>query len=308
MDRYRRMMERIAGGARILMDGATGTEVERRGAAQLDNAWNAGAALCDPDLVRQVHVDYLTSGAELIISNTFATTLHALADAGEGTRFEAYNRRGVELAVEARTAAGADTALVAGGISYWSFTGRDPTLAALGASVARQAAIMAEAGADLLVLEMMVDLDRMLATLDAAMTSGLPVWVGMSCAPNDDGTMCLWNGAPLAQAISAVAARGAEMLCIMHTEVAYVEGCLDVADAVWRGPVCVYAHSGRMVGQDWTFDGVISPEAYAAYAARWLARGVQVIGGCCGVGPAHIALLRTLPAFGSSGHHADGIA
>ena len=101
MSRYNKMMQRIAAGECILIDGATGTEAERRGVPQLDNAWNGGGALSHPDIVRQVHLDYLAAGAEMIISNSFATHLHALEAASEGARFEAYNRRAVELAVEA---------------------------------------------------------------------------------------------------------------------------------------------------------------------------------------------------------------
>ena len=63
MSRYNRIMHRIAAGECILIDGATGTEAERRGVPQLDNAWNGGGALSHPDIVRQVHLDYLAAGA-----------------------------------------------------------------------------------------------------------------------------------------------------------------------------------------------------------------------------------------------------
>ncbi|MGB0385433.1 MAG: homocysteine S-methyltransferase family protein [Ardenticatenaceae bacterium] len=75
-------MQRIHHGERILIDGATGTEVERRGVPQLDNAWNGGGALTHPDIVRQIHEDYIGCGAQIVISNTFATARHVLRDAG----------------------------------------------------------------------------------------------------------------------------------------------------------------------------------------------------------------------------------
>ena len=122
MSRYDRLMKRIADGGRILIDGATGTEIERRGVPQLDNAWNGGGALSDPDVLREVHEDYIREGAEIIISNTFATHRQALRAAGVEHQFDAFNRRGVELAIEARDRLGANDVLVAGGISYWSWT------------------------------------------------------------------------------------------------------------------------------------------------------------------------------------------
>ena len=66
MARYNSLMERASD--MILMDGATGTEVERRGVIQLNNAWNGGAALSDPDILQAVHEDYIQNGAEIMSS------------------------------------------------------------------------------------------------------------------------------------------------------------------------------------------------------------------------------------------------
>jgi homocysteine S-methyltransferase len=289
-------MSRIATGEKILIDGATGTEIERRGVPQLDNAWNGGGALSHPDILRQVHLDYIKAGAEVVISNTFATHMHALEDAGEAEHFEAYNRRGVELAREAVDASGKSGVLVAGGISYWSWSKRLSTADKIGEPAARQARIMADAGADLIMLEMMVDLDRMAVTIEAALTCGLPVWVGLSCKPNTEGEMCLYNGDTLASAVEMVKTYDVPLISIMHTEVEYVDSCLEILKSTWSGPVGVYAHSARWVNDKTIFDGTISAQNYAIAAQGWLDNGVQVIGGCCGMGVDHIDALRPLVA------------
>ena len=129
MSRYSELMQRIRAGECILIDGATGTEIERRGVPQLDNAWNGGGALSHPQVLREVHEDYLQIGAEIIISNNFATHYYALRDAGEAERFADYNRRGVELAIEARDRAHKPTALVAGGWVLPRQRGRSPSSA-----------------------------------------------------------------------------------------------------------------------------------------------------------------------------------
>ena len=126
LNRYQKLAARLDDGELILIDGATGTEIERRGVPQLENAWNGGGALSHPDVVREVHQDYIGAGAQIIISNTFATCRHALCDAGVAEHFEALNRRGVELAVEARERSANPDIVVAGGISYWSWTGESP--------------------------------------------------------------------------------------------------------------------------------------------------------------------------------------
>ena len=151
--RYESFMARIASGECILTDGATGTEAERRGIPQLENAWNGGGALSHPDIIRQIHRDYLDAGAEVVISNSFATHRHALVDAGEADRFEDYNRRAVELAVEARDMSGATGALVGAGMSYWSWTDSPPLAAEMRRAATRQAEVMAAAGADVIMLD-----------------------------------------------------------------------------------------------------------------------------------------------------------
>ena len=83
MDRYNKLMNRAQEGECILIDGATGTEVERRGVPKLDNAWNGGGALSHPEIVKQIHKDYIQSGAEIVISNTYPTTKQALRDANQ---------------------------------------------------------------------------------------------------------------------------------------------------------------------------------------------------------------------------------
>jgi len=288
MNRYDALVARLQAGETVLIDGGTGTECERRGIPQLENAWNGGGAFSHPDVVRAIHQDYLEHGAELIISNTFATSLHALEAAGESHRFDDYNRVAVELAIEARDACTRPAAVVAGGISYWSWTGEHPPLSEIEASVGQQAAVMRDAGADLLMLEMMIDIDRMLTTLAAAQTSGLPVWVGISCAPNSEGVMALWNGEPLVDTLAALAGTGVPLLSIMHTDVEYVEACLDILQDHWDGMTGVYAHSGTAVDGEWVFHDTSSPHDYTAYCQSWMKRDMHVVGGCCGIRPDHM--------------------
>lgn len=300
MTRLDDLMAQIDAGQIVLIDGATGTECERRGVPQLDGAWNGGGALSHPDIVRDVHADYIALGAQLIIANTFATHRHALEAAGVADDFVAYNRRGTELAVEARASAGADAVVVAGGISNWTWTGSHPSLDVLRRNTADQAGALKAAGAELLVLEMMIDIDRMTATLDGAVTAGLPIWVGFTCGSEegepfvDDGSVRLRDGELLADAIAALEAYDVDAITIMHTDVGMIDDCIDVALDAWPGVVGVYAHSGDYVNGAWVFDSVVSPDEYVIAARRWLDRGVRVIGGCCGIGPDHIRALAAV--------------
>lgn len=294
VSRYDRLMSRISNGERILIDGATGTEIERRGVPQLENAWSGGGALSHPDILRTVHEDYIREGAEIVISNSFATHRQALRAAGVEDQFETLNRRGVELAMEARDRMQAPDVLVAGGISYWAWAGEWVTSPELSASAAEQAAIMGDAGADMLMLEMMVDIERTLVTLESAQKSGLPVWVGFSCKSDEAGTMVLLHDEPLADALDALKDKNVPVVSIMHTSVQHIDPCLDVVEDHWSGPVGVYAHSARWENGVCYYDVTASPQEYASHSKAWLGRGVQVIGSCCGLGVGHIHALKPL--------------
>ncbi len=295
-NRYQKLVSRMDAGELILIDGATGTEIERRGVPQLNNAWNGGGALSHPSIVREVHQDYIEAGSQIIISNTFATCEHTLRDAGMAEHFETLNRRGVELAVEARDQSQAPDVLVAGGISYWSFTGNKPSLSALSASVTDQAGIMKNAGADLLMLEMMIDIDRMCVTLEGALASDLPVWVGVTCKIDSQGVVCLRNGEPLSSALESLKTYTIPLISIMHTEVDIITECLSALNDSWAGSTGVYAHSrgDRVTNHNkhaWDFDGVISPEDYLQASNEWCAQGINALGCCCGLGVEHIKTL-----------------
>src|SRR5215204_4880549 len=96
------LQQRLEEGEVVILDGATGTELERRGAPMDDAAWDAAALATHPDMVREVHEDYIRAGADVIITNTFATARHVLEPAGMGGQFRELNTRAVTLAKEAR--------------------------------------------------------------------------------------------------------------------------------------------------------------------------------------------------------------
>ena len=294
MTRYLEFVDRFKDEIPILIDGATGTEAERRGVPQLTNAWNGGGALSHPEIIKEIHLDYIRHGAEIVISNSFATSKQALNDARLEHLFEEYNRRSVELAIEARNISKKTNILVAGSICYQRFPTGEPNKNTLFEDIFEQAVILRDAGADLLILEMMLDIDLTLITLDAALKTGLPVWVGLSCKKNSDGNICLLGGDLLTDCLKELKKKSVPLVNIMHTEVDLISECLDVLDADWDGYVGVYAHTGLYKNPEWIFDDIISPEDYAEASKIWIERKINIIGGCCGIRSEHIKCLNTL--------------
>ena len=96
-----RLQERLERGDVVILDGAMGTEWQRRGVPMDGIAWSAAAMATHSDTVRAVHEDYLRAGVEVLITNSFATSRHVLTPVGLGDRVKELNRRSVELAREA---------------------------------------------------------------------------------------------------------------------------------------------------------------------------------------------------------------
>ena len=288
MQKYNETIRKMNAGECLLIDGATATEMERRGVPQLKNAWNGGGAMSHPDILKDIHKSYILSGAKVVISNTFATCKHTLEDAEEVHNFEKLNANALKLAKAACSELGKEDVIVAGGISYWSFTGNHPSLFQLKSNISEQAQILAHSGAELLMLEMMVDIDRMLVTLQAALETNLPVWVGLSCHKNQNNEICLLNGEPLEKAVKSLTGTKVDLISIMHTDVDYVEECLEILSSEWTGLTGVYAHSGQMKDGDWTFNDVIGKEEYSRHVSSWIQRGVNLVGGCCEITTDHM--------------------
>ncbi len=291
------LSERLARKEVVLIDGGVGTDLELAGVPMIPGAWCGGSALTHPTELLQVHMSHIEAGAQVIIANTFASSRHVLAQAGLAGDFEAINRVGVEIALAARAKTGADHVTVAGSISTTDQGGDVPDPATELANFTDQVAILAEAGAELIVLEMMRDTPRTLLALQAAESTGLPIWVGLSCIITDGVPYMMLGTDTLADTLRALKGHPIQALAIMHTEVVDTDACLDVLQEHWAGPVGVYAQTGDWIHPNWQFINTISHEDYSEVCQRWVGRGVQIIGGCCGITDEHIKHLRdSLPS------------
>jgi S-methylmethionine-dependent homocysteine/selenocysteine methylase len=293
---------KLARGEVVILDGTTGTELQRRGAPMDDAAWCAVATMTHGDLLRGIHADYIRAGADIVTTNTFSSARHMLEGAGHGDRTPEFHRRAAEIAREAvAQAAGGRPVAVAGSISTMrpimkGVDRRDPAFVLpperMAANYREAALALAEAGVDLLLLEMICDLERGEMALEAARATGLPVWVGMSAQRREPGPlMSFHEDGPSFQAlVEHHAARPVGALGVMHSSLDDTEEALPMLLERATMPVMVYPESGYFRSPDWEFVHV-EPDSFAEAGARWVARGARIVGGCCGLGPEHIAAL-----------------
>ncbi len=282
--------QRIATGGTVILDGATGTELQRRGVPMHEEAWSAAALLTHPTVVRAVHEDYIHAGARVITANTFGTSRALLERAGLADRTRELNRTAVALARSARERVACDESVaIAGSIHIWHRPDDDRTLRA---DLDEQSALLAESGVDLIVLEMMTALDETALAIEASRATGLPVWVGLSVRHAENGEVVLLRDAePLAAAMEAWVSLGAAAFLVMHSLPDVTRPALDILRGRWTGPCGAYAHMGTFTMPDWHWVNMLTPEEYAEHAATWVERGARLIGGCCGLGPEYIDVL-----------------
>ena len=297
MTTYEDLMARLDAGRVIIMDGGTGTELQRRGVPMDGYAWSAAAIDTHPEAVRAVHEDFIRAGADVIITDTYATARHVLETAGLGDRVRALNERAVALAQEARAgAAGGRPVAIAGSVSSFRISRTTPEQAEAG--YREQAAILAEAGVDLIVLEMLYGPGQAGPAIRATLATGLPVWAGFSCRVAEDGAVEFLDGCPVESGLGpslellADLPSGSAAVFVMHTLTDETAPALEIVRRQWSGPTGAYAHSGRWADPDWAFEDMISPEEYLRAAEQWVAMGARIVGGCCGIEPDHIRLLK----------------
>lgn len=286
-----------------ILDGGTGTELRRRGMPFSDTAWSALASVTHFELLRTIHSDFIAAGADVITTNTFATTRFVLEAAGHGDDFAEVNVRAVAAAREARDNGDRAVAL-AGSISCLPprfDVHAYPDERTEAAAYRELAETLAEAGVDILALEMMQETRHAPLACEAARAVGLPLWLGVSCRPGVGTALVGYDFplVPLAECLAALLPFAPTAVNVMHSPVAAIEPALHALRAEWDGLLGAYPEIG---------DGTphaphaVSPEDFAAHARGWVANGARIVGGCCGTSPHHIrALAASVVSYGGNG-------
>jgi len=278
----------------IVLDGAMGSELERRGVSTALPLWSAAALDDAPEVVERIHSEYLAAGAQVITTNTFRTNIRALAKAGIAHRARELTHRAVALARRAlQTCSAPAGALIAGSIAPVEDC-YAPALVPSDAELLAEHTILAnnlaEAGVDLLLIETQNTIREAVAALRAARATGKPVWVSFTLNAENQ----LLSGEPLSEAVRAVLPWQPSAVLVNCIPVAQVAPVVKQLRALVPAHVAIgaYANAGR-IDEDgqWTMEGGVLPDDYAKAAREWRALGATIIGGCCGTTPAHIAAL-----------------
>jgi homocysteine S-methyltransferase len=290
----------------IILDGGIGTELERLGAPMDHEAWCAVALETHPQLVRDVHRSYIEAGADIITVNTYAATRHALTNGGMEKNFTSWNKLAVQLARETLDASAVDrNILIAGSVSNFGHFNDQYTDKQLAPNFRDQAEILIENGVDFIILESLgAKTSTIVTALNAISEFDVPIWVAVSCAEDhDSGQLFLGieesridSHRPLAhqelgEAIDTIMDTAGSALLVMHSTVDTTLPALQLMQSHYDGLRGAYPNAGYWLRPEWAFVDQISPQNYLDRARKWLDTGARIVGGCCGIGPDHIAAL-----------------
>lgn len=283
--RANRFLERLNAGQVLVLDGATGTNLQSRGlpGGTPSDIW----VMDNPDVVEQLHRDFLESGADIILTNTFGSSRLHLGHVGLSERFDDTNRRAVALACQ--VVQGTQT-LIAGSLGpLGEMVQPNGTLAEAEAETAyaEQARVLSEAGVDLLVIETQFDLNEANAAIRGARSvTDLPLVCSFSY---DRGTRTMMGVRPsqVGKELSETGVTALGINCGHSLEdnlKALQELRLVTNLPIWFKPNAGLPHNdeqGRL-----QYD--VTPEMMAVQVPQWVAAGARLVGGCCGTSPEHL--------------------
>src|SRR5947208_634795 len=271
----------------LVCDGAMGTMLYAKGVF-INKSFDA-LNVTQPDLVAEVHAEYVRAGADIIETNTFGANRIKLGSFGLADRLHAINEQGARIARHAAD----DRAYVAGAIGPlgiriepWGKTGVDEARDYF----REQAQALADGGVDLFILETFRDLNEMGAAIDAVRAvSDLPI-VAQMTTEEDGNTL---DGTPPEKFAPELERRGATIIGVnCSVGPAPMLETIERMAAVTKQKLSAQPNAGKPRDVEGRNIYLCSPESMASYARRFILHNVRLVGGCCGTTPEHIRQMK----------------
>ncbi|MDD9908387.1 MAG: homocysteine S-methyltransferase family protein [Ahrensia sp.] len=279
----------------VLLDGGMGQELIARSAHPPSPLWSANVLMNEPEIVEAVHRDYIDAGAKVLTLNTYSATPERLARDADESMFEPLQNKAMEIAKRAKSdrdvsIAGCLPPLFGSYHPEWA-PDHDTMLATY-----RRVVAVETPHVDVFLCETLASVKEVKAAVMAAVESGKPVWCAMTVL-EEDGTL-LRSVEPLADGIKAAVEAGAHAVLVNCSRPEALTQAMPLLAETGK-PFGGYAN-GFTKADDLEIGGTVDalsartdlgPQAYADHAMAWVDVGATIVGGCCEVGPAHIAEL-----------------
>ena len=290
-----------------LLDGGMGQELLARSGDRPTPLWATQVMLDHPGLVQAIHADYFAAGATVATTNTYAIHHDRLERAGLDALFRPLHEAALAEAQAARAAHGSGR--IAGSLGPLVASYRPelcPSVAEAAPKYAEIARLLSPQ-VDLFLCETMASVMQAEGALAGAAEGGRPVWLSIT-VDDKDGTR-LRSGEPVAD-LAPVIARHRPAAILANCSVPEAMAAALAELARFGLPFGAYANGFTHITEAFKADAPtvdvlharhdLTPDRYAAFAMGWVAQGATIVGGCCEVGPAHIAALAA--SLRAAGH------
>ena len=280
-----------------LLDGSIGQELVKRSGDRATPLWSTQVMIDHPKLVGEVHLDYFEAGATVATTNTYAVLRDRLKRVNLEDKTELLTETAVRAARKARAASGG-AGRIAGSLGPLIASYRPDIFPSFDEAVAAYSEPVAQMKdhVDLFLIETASSVDHAKAALAASSGHDLPVWLGVS-VDDFDGTR-LRSGESVSALSDVVADYAPNAVLVNCSRPEAVGSALDLIKG-FGVAFGAYANGFTKISDGFLSDfpavdaleqrGDMGPEAYAEIAMSWVEQGATIVGGCCEVGPEHIA-------------------
>ena len=301
---YNLIKQRLENNDIIILDGAIGAELEKKGAKMHKDLWCGTCSVESPNLVKKVHEEYILAGADIITTNTYATTPIAMKQYGFDDQINEFNKKSVQLAKEAIKNSNKDIA-IAGSVSTFGSLYKYG-LEAMKPGFKEQLNILSNEGVDLIILEAMSSQADIVETIvECSSQSKLPVWLSISCVIDDNTNKVMlgYNDTvdtdtnvyeDFETSMDNFSKIHQGPILIAHSDIEVTGQAIKIAKKKFNGVLGAYPNRGHYEKPHWKFVDNITPSEYLEKAKSWVGNGTQIIGGCCGVGVEEIKAISVL--------------
>jgi 5-methyltetrahydrofolate--homocysteine methyltransferase len=283
------LMERIAQGDILVSDGAMGTFLHAKGlaAGECPESW----CVSHPDVVRGIAEAYIAAGSDIVETNSFGGSSFKLSAYGLADKVTEFNRAAAKAAKQAIEGKGYVAASVGPTGHIVEDEGGDVTAAQLYEAFREQVVALAEGGADAICVETMSSIQEAAQAIRAAKeNTTLPVICTFTFEAGAKGFRTMMGVRPARAAEQALAAGADVVGANCGNGVAnMIEIARQIRAAVPQTPILVHANAGAPVVENGKTLFKETPEYMASRVAELIQAGANIIGGCCGTNPDHIA-------------------
>lgn len=282
-----------------ILDGGMGQELLRRSSREVTPMWSADIMLYEPELVRDLHREFIESGARVITLNTYTATPQRLKRENQFEQLTHLHHAAMRVAQEAIELSQRDDVAIAGSLpllvaSYHpevSLSYEDSLMSY------RQLVALQSPASDIFICETMSSICEAQAACTAAKESGKPVWVAFSVSDTQPNQ--LRSGELLQDALDELEVLSPDAILLNCSQPEAISACWPLMQ---QSQAKIGAYANGFVSIDALYPGDtveelemrtdMSPEQYAAHAMHWVQKGASIIGGCCEIGPDHIKALH----------------